>query len=259
MPKLSRVAVIVGCALFATACSKPASKPPAGPTNLKSDAQKFGYSVGYDLGRSMRPVLDSIDVKAMELGIEQGAAGKKALIDAKTRREIKVSMAKKLRDRALASHKLVAEKNADASKKFLALMAKKPGVKTTADGLEYKVDKMGSGKPPTINDTVTVNYRGTLPDGTEFDSSYARKQPLTFRVKNVIPGWVEGLQLMKPGAEYTFYIPPELAYGEEGAGDKIGPNQALEFQVQLLKVERSGKQGDLAPTSSASSGSTTKK
>lgn len=254
MSKLLRVAMIVGCALFATACSKPESKSTTASSTLKTDAQKFGYSVGYDLGRSMRPVLDSIDVKALELGIEQGAAGKTALIDAKTRREIKVAMGKKLREQALASHKLAAEKNANASKKFLARMAKQPGVKTTADGLEYKVDEKGSGAPPTVNDTVTVNYRGTLPDGTEFDSSYARKQPLTFQVKSVIPGWVEGLQLMKPGAKYTFYIPPELAYGEEGAGDKIGPNQALVFQVQLLKVARSGKRVDAGPPSSASSG-----
>ncbi|HEU0197160.1 MAG TPA: FKBP-type peptidyl-prolyl cis-trans isomerase, partial [Nevskiaceae bacterium] len=139
--------------------------------------------------------------------------------------------AKEVADRTNA-----AKTNATASEQFLAKMAKESGVKTTASGLEYKVDRPGQGASPTPDDSVTVNYKGSLIDGTVFDSSYKRGKPLTFAVKDVIPGWVEGLQLMKPGSKYTFYIPAKLAYGERGAGDKIGPNQALVFDVELLKV-----------------------
>lgn len=241
MFRTSRAVLVISCALVAAGCSKTATQKAASSATLKTEPQKFGYSVGYDLGQSMRPMLGSIDVKALELGIEQGSSGKPALINAKKRQQIKVAMIKKLRAKEAKDRGVAAKKNAVASKEFLAKMAKMPGVKTTADGLEYKVDKQGSGVPPKADDSVTVNYRGTLPDGTVFDSSYARKQPLTFAVKDVIPGWVEGLQLMKPGATYTFYIPPNLAYGEKGAGQKIGPNQALVFQVHLIKVIRKSK------------------
>jgi len=236
MSKFSRAVLIASLAVSAVACSKAADQGPKAAADLKSDPQKFGYAVGYDLGKSMKPMLDMIDVKSLEAGLEQGSAGKKALLDAQARQQIKIAMSKKMHEKQAADEKTAVEKNTKDSEAFLAKMAKKPGVKTTADGLEYEVEKEGSGASPTLNDTVTVNYRGTLPDGTEFDSSYARKQPLTFPLKNVIPGWVEGLQLMKPGAKYKFYIPAKLAYGVQGAGDKIGPNQALVFDVELLSV-----------------------
>lgn len=244
MFRISRVALVVSCALVAAGCSKNVTntgtnKAAASPA-LKTEAQKFGYSVGYDLGRSMQPMLGSIDVKALELGIEQGSSGKPALLSAEQRQQIKMAMIKKIRALEVKDRAAAAKKNAKDSEAFLAKMAKEPGVKTTADGLEYKVDEKGSGAHPTLNDSVTVDYRGMLPDGTVFDSSYARKQPLTFAVKGVIPGWVEGIQLMRPGAKYTFYIPAKLAYGERGAGSKIGPNQALVFQVHLLKVIPAG-------------------
>lgn len=244
MFRTSRTALVIACALVAAGCSKTTTQKAANSPALKTEAQKFGYSVGYDLGQSMRPMLGSIDVKALELGIEQGSSGKEALISAKKRQQIKIAMIKKLRAKEAKDRGVAAKKNAVASKEFLAKIAKQSGVKTTADGLEYKIDKKGSGVPPTIHDSVTVNYRGTLPDGTVFDSSYARKQPLTFAVKDVIPGWVEGLQLMKPGSTYTFYVPAKLAYGERGAGPKIGPNQALIFQVHLIKVIRKEKKGN---------------
>ena len=238
MSKFSRTVLVTGLAVFAVACNKPADKSAGKSSDLKTEPQKFGYAVGYDLGKSMQPMLDSIDISSLEEGIEQGSAGKTALMDEKARQEIKVAMSQKLRAKKEEEDKASAAKNAADSEKFLAEMAKKDGVKTTADGLEYEVEKEGSGAAPTPDDTVTVNYRGTLPDGTEFDSSYKRKQPLTFPLKNVIPGWVEGLQLMKPGAKYKFYIPAKLAYGDRGAGDKIGPDQALVFDVELLKVEK---------------------
>ena len=126
--------------------------------------------------------------------------------------------------------------NAEAGKKFLDENGKKDGVKTTATGLQYKVEKEGKGVKPTKSDSVTVNYEGRLLDGTVFDSSYERKEPVTFNVSDVIPGWVEGLQLMNEGSKYTLYIPSNLAYGETGAPPSIPPNATLTFDVELLKV-----------------------
>ncbi|MES2594508.1 MAG: FKBP-type peptidyl-prolyl cis-trans isomerase [Verrucomicrobiota bacterium] len=120
---------------------------------------------------------------------------------------------------------------------FLADNATKPGVITTASGLQYLILREGEGKSPTKKDTVVVNYRGTLLSGVEFDSSYlAGREPAEFAVKRVIKGWIEGLQLMKEGAKFKFFIPSELAYGKRGAGLDIGPDEALIFEVELLKV-----------------------
>jgi len=125
----------------------------------------------------------------------------------------------------------------EKGKAFLAENGKKPGVKTTASGLEYEVITEGKGKSPKATDTVKVNYRGTLIDGTEFDSSYKHGQPIEFPLNQVIPGWTEGVQLMKEGAKYRFYIPSNLAYGSRGAGGVIGPDETLIFDIELLKVE----------------------
>jgi len=120
---------------------------------------------------------------------------------------------------------------------FLQENAKKDGVKTTPSGLQYKVLTEGKGKSPKATDTVTVNYRGTLLDGTEFDSSYKRGEPISFPLNRVIPGWTEGVQLMKEGAKYQFYIPANLAYGKQGTpGGPIGPDETLIFDVELIKV-----------------------
>ena len=120
--------------------------------------------------------------------------------------------------------------------KFLADNAKKEGVTTTASGLQYKVITPGTGKSPKATDTVLVHYRGTLISGVEFDSSYARREPIEFPLNGVIRGWTEGVQLMQEGAKYQFFIPSKLAYGSRGAGRDIGPNEALIFEVELLKV-----------------------
>jgi FKBP-type peptidyl-prolyl cis-trans isomerase FkpA len=120
--------------------------------------------------------------------------------------------------------------------KFLEDNSKKEGVTTTASGLQYKVLTPGTGKSPKATDTVLVHYRGTLISGTEFDSSYKRKEPISFPLNRVIAGWTEGVQLMQEGAKFEFYIPSKLAYGSRGAGRDIGPNEALIFEVELLKV-----------------------
>jgi FKBP-type peptidyl-prolyl cis-trans isomerase FkpA len=130
-----------------------------------------------------------------------------------------------------------AQSGAQEGQRFLKENTSKPGVKTTASGLQYKVLTEGTGKSPKATDVVVVNYRGTLINGKEFDSSYKSGKPIEFPLNRVIPGWTEGVQLMKEGAKYEFYIPPQLAYGSRGAGGVIGPDETLIFEVELLKVK----------------------
>lgn len=130
------------------------------------------------------------------------------------------------------------EENKAAGVAFLAENAKKPNVVTTASGLQYEVLTPGTGTvSPSATDSVTVHYKGTTIDGEEFDSSYSRGEPATFPLNRVISGWTEGVQLMKEGAKYRFFIPSQLAYGEQGAGRAIGPNAALIFDVELIKIQ----------------------
>jgi FKBP-type peptidyl-prolyl cis-trans isomerase len=147
-----------------------------------------------------------------------------------------------MQERQKAERAAQAEKAKQEGEAFLAENAKREGVKTTDSGLQYEVLQEGEGKKPTAEDRVTVHYKGTLISGEEFDSSYARGQPVTFPLSNVIPGWTEGVQLMSPGAKYKFYIPSDLAYGERGAGVKIGPNETLIFEVELLSVNDEGEE-----------------
>jgi len=144
------------------------------------------------------------------------------------------------RERTTA-RKDLATKNKAAGEKFLAENAKKPGVIVTASGLQYKILKTGKGPKPTATDTVTVNYRGTLLNGTEFDSSYKRGKPVSFPLNGVIKGWTEGLQLMNVGSKYKFFIPADLAYGAHGAGPTIAPNSTLIFEVELLGIKGKSK------------------
>lgn len=138
----------------------------------------------------------------------------------------------------LTSAPLMSQTALEKGEAFLQENAKKEGVKTTPSGLQYKVLTEGKGKSPKATDTVTVNYRGTLLNGTEFDSSYKRGEPISFPLNRVIPGWTEGVQLMKEGAKYQFYIPANLAYGKQGTpGGPIGPDETLIFDVELIKVQ----------------------
>lgn len=203
---------------------------------LTTDAQKFGYAIGVDLAKSLQPVKDDVDIKALEAGLDTVFTGGTSVLDDKTREEIKNTVAQKLQKKQLEERTAAAGKAKEEGEKFLAENAKKSGVKTTASGLQYEVLTEGKGDSPKASDTVTVHYKGTLISGETFDSSYDRGQPVSFPLQNVIPGWTEGLQLMKPGAKYKFVIPSNLAYGERGAGIKIGPNATLVFEVELLSI-----------------------
>jgi FKBP-type peptidyl-prolyl cis-trans isomerase FklB len=165
-------------------------------------------------------------------GIKDAIAGKPQL----TQDQVKDVMTQFEKDME-QKQKEAGEKNKTEGAKFLEENKKKEGVKTTASGLEYKVIKDGTGPQPKATDMVTVNYRGTLIDGTEFDSSYKRGQPATFPLNGVIKGWTEGLQLMKVGSKYQFFVPSNLAYGERSVGPDIAPNATLIFEVELLDVK----------------------
>ena len=194
----------------------------------KEETKKRAYLLGYSLGARLQQTQRELDQKIFLTGLQHSLEGKKPLISPLTLRKTKGKSREQAPDQ---------EKTEDSmdGKKFLQENGKKPDVKTTASGLQYKVLKAGEGRSPSAEDTVEVHYRGTLINGKEFDSSYKRNKSVTFPLGGVIKGWTEGLQLMKEGAEYEFYIPPELGYGTAGTSG-IPPNSVLIFKVVLIKV-----------------------
>jgi len=203
---------------------------------LKDQKDKESYSLGYQFGQSLKTQGIDINLDIYASGIKDSLAGKEPQMNPE---EIRVTVME-LQKRVMAARQKEFEeqsaRNLADGKAFLAENAKKEGVKTLPSGLQYKVLSEGSGKTPKEEDTVTVNYKGTLIDGTEFDSSYKRGQPATFQVNGVIKGWIEGLQLMKEGAKWQLFVPPELGYGERGRG-RIPPNSTLIFEVELISVK----------------------
>lgn len=241
MSKSFRLLAVVAAVSLIAACAKKEGDA-TDASGLSTDAQKFGYTIGVDLGRSLQPVKDDVDLAALKQGIDDVYANptdaSKLKLDDKAREEVKQTVAKKMQEKQVAQRAEQEKKNADEGTKFLEENGKKAGVKTTASGLQYEVVTEGKGAHPKASDKVTVHYKGTLLNGETFDSSYDRGQPVSFPLANVIPGWTEGVQLMTPGAKYKFYIPANLAYGERGAGAKIGPNSTLVFEVELISIDK---------------------
>jgi FKBP-type peptidyl-prolyl cis-trans isomerase FklB len=223
---------VLTCASLALAASIFAQGKP----QLKDQKDKASYAIGLNIGLNFNKQKLSVNTDTFMAGIKDGLAGKPQMTEA----EIRETMQNLEKDME-GKQKEAADKNAKDGEKFLAENKKKEGVKTTASGLQYKVIKDSNGAQPKATDTVTVNYRGTLIDGTEFDSSYKRGQPATFPLNAVIKGWTEGLQLMKVGSKYQFFIPAALGYGERGAGGDIGPNSTLIFEVELLDTKPAGE------------------
>ncbi|MGI8891676.1 MAG: FKBP-type peptidyl-prolyl cis-trans isomerase [Chthoniobacterales bacterium] len=213
-----------------------ASAVSAADTELKDQKEKVSYSIGLDIGTTLKRQLIDVNEELLNKGIQDGMKGNKALLTDEQMKETMATFQKEMVSKQAAAKKASGEKNAEEGKKFLAENKGKEGVKTTSSGLQYKVVKQGTGPTPKATDTVKVNYRGTTIDGTEFDSSYKRGQPASFPVNRVIKGWTEALQLMKVGSKYQLVIPADQAYGERGAGSDIGPNATLLFDVELLEI-----------------------
>jgi FKBP-type peptidyl-prolyl cis-trans isomerase FklB len=203
--------------------------------DLKTESDKLNYSVGYQLGGDFKRQDVEINPEVLVRGIQDAMAAEQPLMTPGEMRSTLAGLSQRVAAAKRDQHKQLAEKTLANGQAFLAENADKEGVKTTASGLQYKVIEAGSGESPKASDSVTVHYRGTLIDGTEFDSSYSRNKPATFRVDRVIPGWTEALMMMKPGAKWQLFIPPELAYGERGPGP-IPPNSTLIFDVELISV-----------------------
>lgn len=223
-------------AMFAVVAISGASFAADDPA-LKSDKEKLSYSIGMDIGGNMKRGAIDVDPDLLAKGLKDSYGGGKIDLTEDEARQA-ITTYQKARTAKLAEEKLkLGERNKAEGEKFLAENAKKEGVTTLPSGLQYKVIAPGTGKSPKSTDTVTTQYKGTLIDGTEFDSSYKTGQPATFPVSGVVPGWIEALQLMKEGAKWQLFVPSNLAYGERGAGRDIGPNATLIFEVELISIK----------------------
>lgn len=211
----------------------------AAPT-LTTQIDKVSYSVGYDIGKGFKTQSIGIEAAPFEAGFE---AGLNAQTPAMTEAEMQTTLTafqKEMMQQVMQKQQSQAAGNLQASQAYLAKVAAQPGVQQLAPGLYYKVLTAGKGQMPGAKDIVTVNYEGTLPDGTVFDSSYKRGQPATFQVNQVIPGWSQTLQKMPAGSTWMVYMAPDLAYGVS-APPQIGPNQALTFKIELISVTKASK------------------
>ena len=229
-------------ALVLVACGEKAEEPAPEPT-LDTIDQRLSYMVGNNMANQFRRDGVELDLDALKLGIEDTLADKESRLSQDQVRDTITEMQARAQARQEAqqaeqeqARAAQGEKNIAEGEAYLAANKAKEGVVTTDSGLQYKELVAGDGPTPTEQDTVSVHYRGTLVDGTEFDSSYGRGEPATFPVTGVIPGWVEALQLMNVGDKWELVIPSDLAYGPGGTGGDIGPNATLLFEVELLEI-----------------------
>ena len=205
---------------------------------IKDQKDKVSYGIGMEIGRNLKRQSFDLNTELLLRGFKDAFSGEKALMTDQEITETMTAFQKEVMAKQQELTKKLGEKNKQEGEAFLAENKKKEGVITLPSGLQYKVIKAGSGKKPKATDTVTVQYRGTLINGSEFDSSYKRGTPATFPVTGVIPGWTEILQLMEEGDKWEVFIPSNLAYGEHGAaGGLIGPNATLIFEIELLSVQ----------------------
>lgn len=204
-----------------------------------NELDRISYALGLSMGNNFRSSgIEKINVKDFADGVAAVFSGETPKMTYDEAKEEIRKFFTEMEERQKAEAAKMGEVNAKAGENFLAENAKRPEVKMTATGLQYEIVKEGDGPTPNRGDRVTVHYTGKLIDGTVFDSSVERGEPATFGVTQVIPGWVEALQMMKTGSQWRLYIPSKLAYGPNGAGGVIGPNATLIFDVELIKIEK---------------------
>ncbi len=205
---------------------------------ISDPKDKKSYALGATLGQSMKQQGLDLNLDVFFKGMKDAFTGGEMMMSQKEVQDAMTAFQSEMMAKTQEKNKIAGEKNKKEGEAFLAENKTKPGVVTTPSGLQYKVITEGKEtRKPKEDETVTVNYRGTLLDGTEFDSSYKRGTPATFPVKGVIRGWVEALQLMTVGSKWQLFIPSSLAYGENGAGPQIGPNSTLIFEVELVSIK----------------------
>ena len=231
---LHPLALVMGFLLLLPACDPAAG----GPAPLETDDQKASYAIGRDMGSSLQPAAERLDVDALARGIREALAGEEAALSPEELQAVLQEFTRSIQADQMAAREEEAQTNRAEGEAFMEENAEREGVTTTESGLQYEVVEPGDGPTPGPQDRVRVHYRGTLVDGTEFDSSYERGEPAVFGLDGVIPGFSEGLQLMEVGSTYRFVIPGELAYGPQGGGGgTIGPDETLVFEVELLGIE----------------------
>jgi FKBP-type peptidyl-prolyl cis-trans isomerase FklB len=205
--------------------------------SLETQKQKESYSIGYQVGLSIKNDQVEVDFNKLVQGLNDAINEKEPLLTNEEMRSLIVARREKAREEQMQKLLEIRAKNAEEATTFLKENGQKEGIKTTESGLQYKVLQEGDGVTPKEDDTVTVHYRGTFIDGKEFDSSYSRGEPQTFQANGVIKGWTEALQMMKVGSKWQIFVPPSLAYGRGGLGTTIPPNKLLIFEIELLSVE----------------------
>ncbi|MCZ6628070.1 MAG: FKBP-type peptidyl-prolyl cis-trans isomerase [SAR324 cluster bacterium] len=207
-----------------------------GGKQFKSEAEKTSYAVGLSVGKNLKRQGIEVEIGPLMRGINDVLRGKKPRLTPQEYQTTMRALGERQRARQQKTRQAASGKNRQQGQAFLARNKKRKGVVTLPSGLQYRVLRKGRGPMPKASDTVVTHYRGTLIDGTEFDSSYARGKSATFPVGGVIRGWTEALQLMRKGAKWKLFIPSHLAYGERGSGRKIGPHAALIFDIELLDI-----------------------
>jgi FKBP-type peptidyl-prolyl cis-trans isomerase FklB len=224
------------------ATKAPAAKTPtAGAPALKTQKDQASYAIGLNIGKGLHKDSVDLDPNIFMRGLKDGLAGSKPALTDDEMKTALTALQSQLRQKQEVEMQVAGDSNKKEGEAFLAANKSKPGVVTLPSGLQYKILKEGTGPKPTASDSVVCNYRGTLLNNTEFDSSYKRGQPATFPVGQVIHGWTEALQLMPVGSKWQLFIPSDLAYGARGAGADIGPNATLVFEVELLSIQGKGQ------------------
>ena len=235
------ITALTSAMLLVTGCStnngnKETAAKSVAVTEQSPAAEKVGYSLGFMMAEGNKDAVKDLNLDKFEKGFRDGYEGKEPALTQEQMQEVLMTYQKEQEESFVKEMQTKAGENKTKGATYLAENGKKAGVTTTKSGLQYKVLKAGTGKAPNATDVVEVNYEGKLLDGTVFDSSYERGEPIEFPLNQVIAGWTEGLQLMKEGGKYEFYIPSDLAYGEAG-NSGIEPNSTLIFTVELLKVK----------------------